>query len=89
AAAPANGQPAATPPPAANADGRPAQSPPPPAAATPGGPVQLSPAKAEALQDLESALTAAQDAQRNGDFAEYGQALQRLNDAMRKYDDAK
>ncbi|MCP2623204.1 UPF0182 family protein [Mycolicibacterium smegmatis] len=86
----ANGQqPAASPPPAANADGRPAQAPPPPSAATPTGPVQLSQAKAEALQDLESALTAAQEAQRSGDFAEYGQALQRLNDAMKKYDSAK
>jgi uncharacterized membrane protein (UPF0182 family) len=50
--------------------------------------VQLSPAKAAALQEVNTALSAAQDAQRTGDFAEYGEALQRLNDAMSKYQGA-
>ena len=30
-----------------------------------------------------------QQAQQSGDFAEYGQALQRLDDAMAKYREAK
>ncbi len=51
--------------------------------------MQLSPAKAGALKEVESALTAAQDAQRSGDFGKYGQALQRLNDAMNKFNTAK
>ena len=67
-----------------------AVSPPPAEAAVPpGGPVQLSSEKAAALQEVESAITAAQDAQRSGDFGKYGQALQRLNDAMKKFDGAK
>jgi uncharacterized membrane protein (UPF0182 family) len=61
-----------------------------PIAAVPGdGPVQLSAAKAAALQDVNTALGDARKAQQSGDFAEYGQALQRLNDAMAKYTDAK
>src|SRR6476661_2263713 len=52
-----------------------------PIAAVPGdGPVQLSAAKAAALQDVNTALGDARKAQQSGDFAEYGQALQRLND---------
>ena len=51
--------------------------------------MQLSAAKAAALQDVNTALGDARKAQQSGDFAEYGQALQRLNDAMAKYTDAK
>lgn len=61
-----------------------------PVAAVPGaGPVQLSAAKAAALQDVNNALDAVQQAQRGGNFADYGAALQRLDDAMNKYRDAK
>ncbi len=93
--APAN-QPAANPQPAPDANAQPpANQPevPRPAAAVPpapdGAPVQLSGPKAAALQDIETALTSVRDAQQSGDFAEYGEALQRLNDAMNKYDAAK
>src|ERR1700737_2206739 len=84
-AAPAHPPPRAAPP----ADG----SPPPPAAAcappSPSGGVTLSPAKAAALKDVEAALGAARDAQKNGDFAAYGTALQRLDDAITKFDNTK
>lgn len=56
---------------------------------TPGNAVQISAAKAAALADVQAAMNAVQQAQRNGNFAEYGQALQRLDDAMTKYDNAK
>ncbi|WP_163736399.1 UPF0182 family protein [Mycobacterium gallinarum] len=90
---PVNGQaPAATPapdgqPPAAQPPGdqRPPEAQVPAAAVPPGGPVQLSPAKAAALQDINAALEALQGAQTGGDFAEYGEALQRLDDAVKKY----
>ena len=51
--------------------------------------VQLSPAKAAALQDVNNALEAVQQAQRDGNFADYGNALQKLDDAMNKYRDTK
>ncbi|MDT5005184.1 MAG: uncharacterized protein QOJ24_2360 [Mycobacterium sp.] len=94
---PASGRPAATP----QADGQPAAQPgnqegtppevPTPIAAVPrpGGPTQLSPAKAAALQDVQSALGELRTAQQSGDFAEFGTALQRLDDAMQKYDTTK
>ena len=78
-----NRVPAAAAPPA---DGRPQT--PPPAAANPGAPVQLSPAKAAALQEMDAAMEAVRQAQRSGNFAEYGAALQRLSDAMDKFDRA-
>jgi len=84
AGAPAGPPPAASPP----ADG----APPPVAAAVPPSPtgaVTLSPAKAAALKDVQSALGAARDAQKSGDFAAYGSALQRLDDAITKYDNTK
>ncbi len=94
-----DGQPPAAPPPT---DGQPAASPPtanqpgqvaaPPVAAVPpgaGAPVQLSAAKAAALQEVEAALGAVRQAQQSGDFAGYGAALQRLDDAMSKFDGAK
>ena len=61
-----------------------------PAAVPPGGvPVQLSAAKAAALQEVQTAIGAVKQAQQSGDFAAYGQALQRLNDAMDKFNTAK
>ncbi|WP_431239255.1 UPF0182 family protein [Mycolicibacterium aichiense] len=57
--------------------------------ATPGVPTTLSPSKSAALNDVETALGAVQEAQKNGNFADYGDALQRLDDAMKKYEAAK
>jgi uncharacterized membrane protein (UPF0182 family) len=51
--------------------------------------VTLSPAKAAALQEIQAAIGAARDAQKKGDFAAYGTALQRLDDAITKYNNAK
>lgn len=64
---------------------------PPPAAVPPvaDGSVTLSPAKAAALQEIQTALGAAKDAQKKGDFAGYGAALQRLDDAITKYNNTK
>ncbi|SRX96311.1 hypothetical protein MSP7336_04589 [Mycobacterium shimoidei] len=67
-------------------------SPPPAAAATPPAPngaTTLSPAKAAALKELQAAINAAREAQKKGDFAAYGAALQRLDDAITKFDTAK
>jgi len=86
AGAPAN--PPASPPASAGAPG----SAGPPAAAVPPAPdgsVTLSPAKAAALQEIQAAIGAAKDAQKKGDFAAYGAALQRLDDAIAKYNAAK
>ena len=58
-------------------------------AAVPPGGMTLSPAKAAALSELQSAMSAARDAQRSGNFAQYGAALQRLDEAMNRYDSAK
>jgi uncharacterized protein len=96
-AGPVNGQPPAAPPPS---DGQPAAAPPPsqgqapevptPVAVPPGaGPLQLSAAKAAALQEVQSALDGARQAQQSGDFAGYGQALQRLDNAMKKFNSTK
>ena len=60
----------------------------PPAALPPGG-ATLSPAKAAALAEVDSAMTAVQQAQRSGNFAQYGEALQRLDEAMGKFESAK
>jgi uncharacterized protein len=81
---PLNGQPAPAAPPATSGSEVPV------AVVPPGGgaPVTLSPERAAALKDIESAMQAVQQSQRGGDFAGYGQALQRLNDAMNKYDAA-
>ena len=59
-----------------------------PVAVPPGG-VTLSPAKAAALNEVQSALSAVKDAQRSGNFAQYGAALQRLDEAMNRYEGAK
>lgn len=91
AAPPADGRAAAvTPPQAGQPEGAPEAAPrtPAPEAAVPpadGAPVQLSPGKAAALQQLDSAMDDVRQAQRSGDFARYGQALQRLNDAMDRF----
>ncbi|MDT5079776.1 MAG: uncharacterized protein QOJ80_4413 [Mycobacterium sp.] len=55
----------------------------------PGGPQQISAAKAAALQEVTSALDNVQQTQKSGNFADYGQALQQLDDAMNKYRAAK
>ncbi|WP_041781791.1 UPF0182 family protein [Mycolicibacterium chubuense] len=81
---PADQQPAGTPPPR---QGR-APQPEVPAAVPPSGPTQLSAAKAAALQNVNSALDALREAQRGGDFAQFGEALQRLDDAMKNYQSA-
>jgi uncharacterized membrane protein (UPF0182 family) len=78
ASAPQGGEPPANPPPPANA-----------VAPAPSGAVSLSPAKSAALKDVETAMGAARDAQKSGDFAAYGAALQRLDDAINKYNNAK
>jgi uncharacterized membrane protein (UPF0182 family) len=82
---PGSTPPAATPPPGQN---RAAEVPTPPVAVPPGGPVQLSPTKAAALQEVNTALDGMQQAQQSGDFAEFGEALQRLDDAMNRYREA-
>jgi uncharacterized protein len=69
-----------TPPPAAT---------PAPDAAPPAAPMQLSAPKAAALQDVQSALDALRQAQHSGNFVDYGTALQRLDDAMTKYNNTK
>ncbi|OPE50657.1 hypothetical protein [Mycolicibacterium diernhoferi] len=61
----------------------------PTAAAVPSGPVELSGAKAAALAEVNAALDNMQQAQTGGNFAEFGEALQRLDDAMNKYREAK
>lgn len=70
-----------------------AQGTPPPAAAAvpqpPAAEVTLSPAKAAALREVQSALGAVRDMQHRGDFAGYGAALQRLDDAMEKFNTTK
>jgi uncharacterized membrane protein (UPF0182 family) len=54
-----------------------------------GGAVQLSAAKAAALQDVNAALDGIHQAQQNGNFAQYGEALQKLDDAINEYRNAK
>jgi uncharacterized membrane protein (UPF0182 family) len=56
-----------------------------PVAAPPGGSVQLSAAKAAALQEINTALDGLRQAQQGGDFEEYGRALKRLDDAVKQY----
>jgi uncharacterized protein len=60
-----------------------------PAAVPPGGPTELSAAKAVALQEVQTALAAVKQAQQGGNFAAYGEALQRLDDAMNKFNSTK
>ncbi len=82
-----DGKPAAPP---SNQEGRAPEVPVPVAGVPgPGGPSQLSAAKAAALQDVQQAMGELRTAQQSGDFAEFGTALQRLDDAMEKYNTAK
>jgi uncharacterized protein len=83
---PTDGEPPAAQPPA-NQAGRAPEAPAPVAAVPPGGATQLSGAKAAALQEVQVAIDGVRQAQRSGDFAQYGEALQRLDDAMNKYAD--
>ncbi|WNG89068.1 UPF0182 family protein [Mycobacterium sp. ITM-2016-00317] len=80
-------------PPPAAAPNRPGQAPAQqqpevPAAVPPTGPTQLSAAKSAALQNVNSALDALRQAQQSGDFAEFGEALQRLDTAVSEYQSA-
>lgn len=86
AARPPTDAPAAVQPPAANSPEVPT---PPVAIAPPSGVTTLSPARAAALQEVESAMTGVRDAQQSGNFAQYGAALQRLEEAMNRFDAAK
>src|SRR3954468_4854751 len=86
AAPPSDGQPPAAPPPS---QGQAPEVPTPIAVPPNGGATQLSGAKAAALQEVNSALDGVRQAQQNGNFANYGEALQRLDDAMKKYQSAK
>ena len=98
ATAPPNGQPPAAQPPT---DGQPPAAQPPqdrtgqapevPVAVPPGpgGAVQLSAAKAAALQEVNTALDGVRQAQQGGNFADYGEALQRLDDAIKEYQSAR
>ncbi|WP_319446053.1 MULTISPECIES: UPF0182 family protein [unclassified Mycobacterium] len=75
--------------PPAAAPGKAPEVPTPIAVVPPGGPQQISAAKAAALQEVTSALDNVQQTQKSGNFADYGQALQQLDDAMNKYRAAK
>ena len=44
---------------------------------------------AAALAEMQSAMSAVRDAQQSGNFAQYGAALQKLDEAMGKFDSAK
>jgi len=84
---PPNPNPPASPPTPAGAPAAPS-----PAAVVPPSPdgaATLSPAKAAALQEIQAAIGAARDAQKKGDFAAYGTALQRLDDAITKFNNTK
>ncbi|MGV0697632.1 UPF0182 family protein [Mycolicibacter sinensis] len=71
------------------------EAPSPPAAAAvptpppPAGSVELSAAKAAALREIDAAIAALRDTQHKGDFAAYGAALQRLDDAVAKFNSTK
>ena len=98
--APANA-PGGRPPAAPSPDGQPQAAPPDqqgrapevpsPVAGVPsqGAPTQLSAAKAAALGDIQTAMGELRTAQQSGNFEQFGAALQRLDDAMKKYDTAK
>jgi uncharacterized protein len=63
----------------------PSETPAPAAIPPGGGPVALSAAKATALQEVQAAINAVRQAQQSGNFAAYGAALQRLNDAINRF----
>lgn len=87
--APIAGQPGAKPPTDGEDKAQAAEIPTPPVSAVPPGGISLSAAKSAALQEVQSALGAVREAQRSGNFAQYGAALQRLDEAMGKFDSAK
>lgn len=60
-----------------------------PAAEVPEATPGLSAEKAAALREIDKAIDAVREAQTKGDFAGYGEALQRLDDAMTKFEDTK
>jgi len=85
---PTTGQQAASPPPGANSP----EVPTPPVAVlpqAPDGPISLSATRAAALQEVQAAIGAVRQAQQSGDFAGYGAALQRLDEAMNKFNTAR
>ncbi len=88
-----SGAPASPPPGSSSpADSAPTVASPPAAAAvppSPNGATSLSPAKAAALKEIQTAIGSLRDAQKKGDFADYGAALQRLDDAITKFNSAK
>lgn len=85
----AGGTPPAGQPPANQAGSAPSAPAPEGAVPGPTGPQQLSAAKAAALQEVQEAMSGLQSAQRDGNFAQYGEALQRLDDAMNRYREAR
>ena len=56
---------------------------------SPDGAVHVVAGQAAALQEVQAAIGAARDAQKKGDFAAYGTALQRLDDAITKFNNTK
>ena len=58
-------------------------------AGVPGGGAGLSAAKTAALAEMQSAMSVVRDARRSGNFAQYGAALQRPDEAMGKVSSAK
>src|SRR5262249_40398926 len=56
---------------------------------SPDGTVTLSAATAAPLQEIQSAVGGARDAQKKGAFGASGAALQRLDDAITKFNNAK
>ncbi|HPY24911.1 MAG TPA: membrane protein, partial [Mycobacterium sp.] len=87
--APAAGAPAPKPAEGAPVPAAVAGVPAPPVGAVPPGGGTLSPALAAAMAEIESALSGVREAQKSGNFAQYGAALQRLDEAMGKFDAAK
>ncbi|MGD9618414.1 MAG: UPF0182 family protein [Mycolicibacterium sp.] len=87
-ARPPTGQQPAVAPPANRPGQTPQAQPEVPVAVPSAGPTQLSGPKAAALEEVNAALDALQEAQRGGDFAQYGEALQRLDESISKYKSA-
>jgi uncharacterized membrane protein (UPF0182 family) len=86
---PIDGLPGAKPPTDGEQKAQAVEIPTPPVAVVPPGGLNLSATKAAALQEVQTALGAVREAQRSGNFAQYGAALQRLDEAMGKFDSAK
>ena len=55
----------------------------------PGEAQVLSPQKAEALQAVQTAIEGLKKAQQSGNFADYGAALQNLDDAIKRYNNTR